>query len=218
MLKLDIGCGPLKRSGFTGIDVTGEPDILCDVSREKLPFDDGSADHVFSSHCLEHIEYGRLLHVFSEMTRVCAQGGLIELWHPHVSHEDAYIFGHVNRLSESLYDHLGCTHRSFWKNVFGGSQWILQEIRYGVDKSVLEEMQSRNIDIDFAVSFFRNVIREMGVFIRVDRTGMSGSSHYLRSVSLPWQRADVILPLLSGPRKRSDHDFLPDQLNAGGFF
>src|SRR5215216_4243908 len=138
MLQIDIGCGADKRPNFVGVDITGQPDLLCDISQERLPFDDSSADHVYSSHCLEHIAHNRLGHVFQEMTRVCSDGGLIEIWHPHVSHSDACVLGHITHLSEAIYDHLGCTWRSAWKPTFGGAQWILREVRYGVDRHVLD--------------------------------------------------------------------------------
>jgi hypothetical protein len=40
MLKLDIGCGTRKRPQFTGIDFTGNPDVLCNIALDRLPFDD----------------------------------------------------------------------------------------------------------------------------------------------------------------------------------
>jgi predicted SAM-dependent methyltransferase len=128
MLKLDIGCGGSKRPEFIGVDVAGHPDVVCDIARERLPFDDASADHVYSGHCIEHIDKNDLLHVFQEMTRVCADGGLLEIWHSHAAHSDAFVLGHLNYLSEALYDHLGCSQRNFWKPFLGGA-WILEQIR-----------------------------------------------------------------------------------------
>jgi hypothetical protein len=180
-----------------------EVDVLCDISSDRLPFDDLSVDHVYSAHSIEHIAQDRLLHVFQEMTRVSAHGGLIELWHPHVSHSDAFVFGHINYLSEALYDHLGCSHRAFWAQGFGGAQWILEEVRYGIDQFVLEDVQEAGIDIDFAVSYFREIIKELGAFIRVDRSGVPGPSQYRRSVCVMWNRTDTIRQLTDGPRRRS---------------
>jgi hypothetical protein len=200
MLKLDIGCGAAKRSQFVGVDVIGDPDIICDVSRERLPIDDQSVCHIYSAHCIEHIPQDRLFHVFQEMTRVSAQGGLIEIWHPHVSHSDAFVFGHINYLSEALYDHLGCTHRAFWQSNFHGVQWILEEIRYGIDGFVLDDMRDMGIDMDFAVSYFREVIREIGAFIRVDRSAADGPVHYRRSICGNGNRVDRIRRLADGPR------------------
>lgn len=201
MLKLDIGCGSAKRPQFIGIDFFGQPDILCDIARERLPFHDASADHIYSAHCLEHIEQRNLLHVFQEMTRVCTDRGLIEIWHPHASHSEAFVLGHINYLSEAVYDHLGCSQRAFWSVYFGGAQWILQEVRYGVDAFVLEDIGSAGVDVDFAVSYLREVVREIGIFVRVDRSGEPGPLSYSRSVCATWNRQDTIMRLSDGPRQ-----------------
>src|SRR5262249_30324962 len=83
---------------------------------------------------------------------------------------------------------------------FGGSQWILQKVRYGIDPHVLEDLKSANIDIDFAISYFREVIREIGVFVRVDRNGSVGPSNYSRSITYWGGRQDIIMRLSDGPR------------------
>jgi SAM-dependent methyltransferase len=56
-LKLDLGCGPRKQPGFTGVDVKPFPgvDHVFDVGRARWPFDDSSVEEAFSSHSLEHI-------------------------------------------------------------------------------------------------------------------------------------------------------------------
>ena len=203
MLKLDIGCGAHKRPQFLGVDVVTElgVDVRCDIAVERLPFEDRSAEYIYSAHCLEHILHGHLLHVFQEMTRVCADGGIIEIWHPHFSHSEACVFGHVNFLSEALYDHFGCTYRTNWARHFSGAQWILEEVRYGVDKFVIEDMQNVGIDIDFAVSYFREVVREIGLFIRVDRSGVSAPADYRRSVCVWDDRTTLFCSLSRGPRR-----------------
>jgi hypothetical protein len=198
MLKVDIGCGAAKRAGFIGVDIGGNPDLVCDVAVEPLPFDDLSADHIYSSHTLEHINNINLPHVFKEMTRITAADGLIEIWHPHVFHSDAYLFGHVNYLSEAIYDHLGCTHRSFWKG-FLGAQWVLEEIRYRVEAFVLEDIRSMGMEVEFALCYLRDVIKELGIFIRVDRTGEPRPDKFSRFVCS--DRKSPIIRLSDGPRR-----------------
>jgi tetratricopeptide (TPR) repeat protein len=131
------------------------------------------------------------------MTRVAANDALIELWHPHAFHSDAFVFGHINRLSETLYDHLGCTFRSSWKDYLG-AQWILQEIWYRVEPFVLEDIKNEGIEIDFAVCYLRDIIKEIGVFIRVDRTGSTGPGNYGRFVC--HDRVHTSMRLSDGPR------------------
>jgi hypothetical protein len=203
MLKLDIGCGSAKRPQFIGIDVSGNPDVLCDVAVNNLPFDDLSVIHVHSSHCFEHITQQSLIHVFQEVTRVSANDGLLEFWHPHAFHGDAFVFGHINYLTEALYSHLGCLYRSGWKATLG-AQWVIQEIRYGVEPFVIEDMKRAGIGLDFAVSYMHDVVKEMGVFIRVDRTDSSVQpNNYSRFVCSFGERAHKITQLSDGPRLTS---------------
>jgi SAM-dependent methyltransferase len=216
MLKLDIGCGRSKRFGFTGIDVVGEPDVICDVAKNRLPFDDASADYVYSAHCIEHIDRADLMHVFQEMTRVCADGGTIEIWHPHMSHSDAFVFGHISYLSEAIYDHLGCSQREFWTPFFGGAQWVLEEVRYGVDAFTLEDIRGAGMSVDFAVSYLREIIKEIGVFVRIGRNRVEAQQTYRRSVCTPWNRADAVMRLSDGPRQTPlSHDSTRSSLLVG---
>jgi predicted SAM-dependent methyltransferase len=202
MLKLDIGCGSLTRKDFIGVDIVGQPDVLCDIAHQRLPFEDLSVEHIYSSHCIEHIEHNHLAHVFQEITRVSADGGLIEIWHPHASHSDAFVLGHINYLSEALYDHLGCTYRAFWKDCFG-AEWVLQEIGYSVDSFVLEDIEHSGMEIDFAISYLREVIRELGVFVRINRSEPVQELTYRRSVYKTGDRQHAILELSHGPRRQA---------------
>ena len=57
MIMLDLGCGPNKNQGFTGID-RGEfdgVDIVRDLCR-GLPFADSSIDGIMAKHILEHFD------------------------------------------------------------------------------------------------------------------------------------------------------------------
>jgi tetratricopeptide (TPR) repeat protein len=196
MLKIDIGCGPAKRPDFMGVDFSGEPDVLCDISLEKLPFDDLSVDHIHSAHCLEHIAHKDLLHVFKEMTRVAADNALIELWHPHPFHGDAFVLGHINYLSEALYAGL----RTFWKDTLG-AEWVIQEIRYRIEPHVLEDIAAAGIEADFAICYLHDIVKEIGVLVRVERVKSTEVHHYRRF--LCHDREHTLLQLADGPRLNS---------------
>jgi hypothetical protein len=198
MMRLDIGCGAAPRAGFAGVDCVGSPDILCDIAKERLPVADNSVDYIYSSHCLEHIERLQFHCALQEMTRVCADQALIEIWHPHYSHSDAYVIGHANYLSEAVYTHIGCIHRTFWSHLFGGAQWILEEVRYGVRPFVTEDLRNAGVNLDFAVSYMREVIFEIGIFARVDRNGADHPMTYRRSVCVNREPEGVALS--DGPR------------------
>ncbi len=89
-IKLDIGCGPRKRSPeHIGIDRFSCPqvDIKLDFESEKLPFPNNSVDEILASHILEHIK--NYLPLVREMWRVLKQDGRLEVAVPHYLHESA---------------------------------------------------------------------------------------------------------------------------------
>jgi len=57
---LDIGCGQKKIEGAIGIDFSpySVADIVLDLNKEKLPFEDSSVDFIYTSHALEHLSWG----------------------------------------------------------------------------------------------------------------------------------------------------------------
>lgn len=72
MVKLNIGGGknhpPID--GWTIVDIRDSADVKCDVSRERLPFDENSVTYIYCSHMLEHIYRKDLKHVLDEFHRV----------------------------------------------------------------------------------------------------------------------------------------------------
>lgn len=199
LLNIDIGCGAKKRDGYVGVDLLEIADVKCDISVDRLPFNDNSVSTLFSSHCLEHIDPNRLeWHVFKEFTRVVAEDGTIELWHPYALHRDAFIFGHTAFLTEELYYHLCDIHQDFWAERFGG-RWVLTEVRYVVEPSVLGDLRSRGVDLEFAVNHLQNVVRELGVFITVEKGDVRRRKDAFRRVICSGGRENCVETLSVGP-------------------
>lgn len=90
-LKLDIGCGPNKRPGYTGIDsrMFNGVDLLLDV-RLGLPQLDSTVDEIFSSHFVEHLTGPERVGFFNEIYRVMKPGATAHVITPHWSHACAY--------------------------------------------------------------------------------------------------------------------------------
>lgn len=96
-LKLDIGCGPNKREGFTGVDryqFDDKVDVVLDVCARNAkaqfipwPWKDSSVEEVHCSHFLEHLTNfnGRWerVHFFNELHRVMKPGAKCTLIFPH---------------------------------------------------------------------------------------------------------------------------------------
>ena len=78
MIMLDLGCGPNKNQGFTGIDhwEFDGVDIVRDL-RRGLPFADSSIDGIMAKHILEHFDGEDLIFIVDEMWRVCKHGVIV---------------------------------------------------------------------------------------------------------------------------------------------
>lgn len=72
MILLDLGCGPNKNQGCTGIDhwPFAGVDIVRDL-RRGLPFADSSVEGVMAKHVLEHFDGEDLIFIVDEIWRVC---------------------------------------------------------------------------------------------------------------------------------------------------
>jgi len=79
MVRINAGCGGDYREGWVNFDIrTGlKLDLVGDVRR--MPFKDGSADHILLSHVLEHFTYEEGEEIIRECRRVLKRGGLLEI-------------------------------------------------------------------------------------------------------------------------------------------
>lgn len=75
-VRVDLGCGPVKRNGFIGVDRFLLPgvDIAADLNK-KLPFEDDFVDLVYASHSLEHVK--DIMFTMNEIYRICKHGAQI---------------------------------------------------------------------------------------------------------------------------------------------
>lgn len=78
-MRLNLGCGEHYAPGWTNVDAFGGVRADVYAPLDALPFDDGSATHVYCGHVLEHIAPVDLPAVLREIRRVldgefCAVG------------------------------------------------------------------------------------------------------------------------------------------------
>ena len=80
-MKIDLGCGPLRREGHLGLDLRPVPgvNVVCDIT--CVPLKSSSCEAVFASNVLEHIE--ALIPAMEEMYRVCRDGAVVEIVVPY---------------------------------------------------------------------------------------------------------------------------------------
>lgn len=72
-------------AGSLGIDFSSmsDADIVLDLNKEKLPFEDNSIDFAFSSHALEHLTVDGFFNVLSEVYRILKPEGQFKLVVPY---------------------------------------------------------------------------------------------------------------------------------------
>jgi predicted SAM-dependent methyltransferase len=103
-ISLDLGCGPTKRPGFVGIDLSETADVRWDL-RWGLPFADNTIAEIRSDHFLEHLELPMVVTVLSECHRALRSGGSLDFTVPHFDpYLDAYLRHDFEFLKENIYD------------------------------------------------------------------------------------------------------------------
>lgn len=89
--KLDLGCGPNGKPGFTHVDQTAFPgvDIVTDL-RDEWPWDNNTVEEAHASHVLEHFDAMDRVHFLNELWRVLKVGAKATVICPHWSSCRAY--------------------------------------------------------------------------------------------------------------------------------
>lgn len=198
VVRIDLGCGNAKRPGYVGLDYTDAPDVdhVCDLTKDRYPFDDETVDEVFSSHFLEHIESPD--HVFSELGRIAKDGARFEFWMPYAFSDEALLYGHLHSFTEEQWLHFCVLHRDAHVAMLGG-RWLLHRIQYVVEQETVDELAAHGVAVEFAIKYFKGVVTEFGVEIefrrdldvpavepaRVWRTSRYGEPHPFGSLPPP---------------------------------
>lgn len=75
-LLLDVGCGKNKKPDHVGIDIIkfDGVDVVLNAGADRLPYDDGTVDGVFTSHFFEHLNAKERIHFCNEVYRVLGKG------------------------------------------------------------------------------------------------------------------------------------------------
>ncbi|MHA6529456.1 class I SAM-dependent methyltransferase [Paenibacillus sp. BAC0078] len=98
-MKIDIGCGSAKESGYLGIDRTDCPgvDIVCDIN-EGIPLPDNTAEFVMASRVLPYVT--DLFAVMAEIHRISSHKAVVCILAPY-----AHSFPHAsNPLFKQKFD------------------------------------------------------------------------------------------------------------------
>lgn len=190
LVKIEIGCGNTKQSGYIGIDRFSLPnvDIVADLN-EKFPLEDDTVDMLFASHSLEHLD--DIEHAMSEIYRICKDKAIVYIlapyyhtgmnqanyYHKVAFNEDTFRFFSTNEAnpwlpSEDWYFPL---HSAKWglsesdnsKNKTRFCQ-VHTEFFYFKAYRGLEESQKRHVR-----KAFQNVCDQLFYILLVDKNGIS---------------------------------------------
>ncbi|BEL07199.1 hypothetical protein Q0Z83_053900 [Actinoplanes sichuanensis] len=143
-LRLHLGCGSHRMTGWVNIDLFGTgADLHLDV-RDGLPFQDCSAGAAYIAHLLEHLEFPEeAMSVLQECRRVLQPGGTIRLAVPDVR---SFATAYVHR-SDAFFSRF----QELWERPAAPSQlasflhyagagefpWVGDRHRFGYDEETL---------------------------------------------------------------------------------
>ena len=87
--RLNLGCGRSPLANWINVDSTALPgvDLVRDLEKGPLPYDDGSVEEIRASHFLEHVV--RPLSLMQELHRVAKPDALATFRVPYGSSDDA---------------------------------------------------------------------------------------------------------------------------------
>lgn len=135
-LRIDLGCGLTKRSGFVGLDVYSNADIPWDIMW-GLPFEDNSVIEIRADHFFEHLELTQLVEVLRECKRVLISGGKLDFTVPHIDpYLDAYLQNDFNFFKEKIFD-VPKGQEDLYNTCFDRMSWLLH--RSGEHKSMFDK-------------------------------------------------------------------------------
>ena len=83
-MKLDLGCGMRKKSGFVGIDITKkgtQADVAWDLEKFPYPFKSRSVSAIYCAHYIEHTR--DLIAFMNELWRITLTGSELEFIAPY---------------------------------------------------------------------------------------------------------------------------------------
>ena len=83
MIKLNLGCGSAKLSGWTNVDSdpNNRPEVQCDL-RGPLPWVSQAVDYIHMEHFFEHINREEQQRLLGECWRVLKPGGVVRISGP----------------------------------------------------------------------------------------------------------------------------------------
>lgn len=117
-LKLNLGCGPTRIAGYVNVDNEHAAADL-NANMGHLPYGDGSVDHIYCAHALEHLGFAEATSALSEWHRVLRSGGRLTVIVPNMDFVcGAWLHGSDRNYARQIMfgnqAHPGEFHRNGW--------------------------------------------------------------------------------------------------------
>jgi hypothetical protein len=183
-MKLNMGCGNNKLTGFINVDLFQEcgPDQVVDLEETPWPWANNSADEVLFNHSLEHIGASprMFLAIMKELYRVCEKDALVRINVPHPRHD--YFIGdptHVRIISPEVLSLFSKKLNDEWKKNkdansplahYLGVDFEIESVRTTIDEPYLSHYAQGRMtaeQISLAIKEKNNVAIEYGIELRV---------------------------------------------------
>ncbi len=136
LIRLDLGCGPIMRPGFIGVDLADRAGLRWDL-QWGLPFRDNTIEEIRSDHFLEHLSLPFVVALLCECHRVLRPRGRVEFTVPHL---DPYIEAYIKRDFDFLRGKIFDTpagQDEIYSTSFDRIAWLLH--RNGEHKSLFDK-------------------------------------------------------------------------------
>ncbi len=162
-VRLNLGCGRSPLPGWVNIDSGALPgvDLVVDLEKASLPFEDSSVSEIHASHVLEHIR--NALGLMQELHRVARPGALATFRVPYGTSDDADEDPtHVRRYFWGSWGYFSQPH--YWRADYGfRGDWDVEDVVLTVGP----EHEGKPWDEVFrVVQQSRNVVTEMVARLR----------------------------------------------------
>lgn len=133
MIKLNLGCGDKHLDGFVNVDWVEPADLVLDVSKDRLPYEDGTVDRIEADNLLEHMDNDAFMHVLNECHRVMKSGGEMMFIVPDSLHWPDGAFGDPTHkryfVPRSFYYFTDTpTYHNYGKS-YGFKMWLLADLK-----------------------------------------------------------------------------------------
>ena len=183
-MRLNLGCGHNRMSGFVNCDLRAEcaPDRVVDLEKLPWPFDDDCAEEVVLSHVLEHLgaSADAYLAIIKELYRICRNDALVRIVVPHPRHDD-YLTDptHVRPIVPDQFHMFSKKTNREWREAgyantplaeYLDVDFEIEEVQLMPDDHWLDQLRSGAIDTAKLADLARhqwNIVKEARITLRV---------------------------------------------------